>query len=155
MFVQVLHNDESEIDLLYYFTFRAMCQWTNQDYENCITDKTTLETHVAEITGYGNIALTNSEISFTFNVVYIHVDDKGNDEGESPDSLDQLDAITNNPMAHALRDEYSADLVVHIFHYARDGYYVGKGIGWVPSVFPTRSLGFSSSGGDRLLVRPG
>eukprot|EP00751_Fragilariopsis_kerguelensis_P044396 CAMPEP_0170982856 /NCGR_PEP_ID=MMETSP0736-20130129/3887_1 /TAXON_ID=186038 /ORGANISM="Fragilariopsis kerguelensis, Strain L26-C5" /LENGTH=456 /DNA_ID=CAMNT_0011406183 /DNA_START=355 /DNA_END=1721 /DNA_ORIENTATION=+ len=138
-------DDGSVVDLLYYFSRRAACQWLEKD-GFCILkaeDQSELETLVGQINTYGNTALSNSEIPTSFKVVKVHVD-LDYDEGTSISSSERLDWVMESVEAANLRDEYKADLVVDVFYANLNG---ATGIGMIPSEFPSRSDGYSSSGG--------
>jgi len=136
-------DDGTTITLLYYLTKRAMCQWTGQDYNSCVNDPERLVTMVGECTTYGNLALANSKVDYVYETVHIHVD-MDHDEGTSASTSERLDWITESATAHALRDEYAADLVVEVFYKAGRS---AAGRGHVPRSFPARQLGFSSQAG--------
>jgi len=143
-----------------------MCSWTDQSYDSCILDEAKqneLETDVAVITAYANKALSNSDVSFTFVTVKVHVDET-NDEGVHDLNYGLASKRLNeflrlgrngppNPDIESLRDEYHADLVVDVFYIEiapnRRG---ASGVGWVPEVFPARNQGYSSTGGSFSLV---
>jgi len=149
---RVLNDDDgSEVTLLYYFTKRAMCDWLEISYASCNYDSVALselETMAAVITTYANQALSNSGVSLIFTTAKVYVDED-HDEGTSENSGDRLNFITGYTPAELLRDEYAADLVVDVFYL---DYFGAAGIGWVPSLFPSRVYGYSSSGGMFSLV---
>jgi len=147
-------DDGSVVDLLYYFSHRAACQWLEKNTPCTIwrsEDQSQLETMVGLINAYGNTALSDSEIPTSFNVVKVHVD-VTYDEGTISAS-ERLDWVTESVIARNLRDEYKADLVVDVFYLMQPtGGISAEGVGWAPFTFPNRSRGYSSSGGSFELL---
>jgi len=147
-------DDGSVVDLLYYFSRRAACQWLEKDGFCTLEaeDQSELETLVGEINDYGNTALSNSQIPTSFNVVKVHVD-LVYDEGTSISSIDRLNWVAGSVEAANLRDEYKADLVVDVFYYYLQGYTnYASGIGMTPNFFPSRANGYSSTGGTFMFL---
>mmetsp|Transcript_9513 Transcript_9513/g.10584 ORF Transcript_9513/g.10584 Transcript_9513/m.10584 type:complete len:765 (-) Transcript_9513:72-2366(-) len=147
-------DDGSVVDLLYYFSRRAACQWLEKDGFCTLEaeDQSELETLVGEINDYGNTALSNSQIPTSFNVVKVHVD-LVYDEGTSISSTDRLNWVAGSIEAANLRDEYKADLVVDVFYYYLQGYTnYASGIGMTPNFFPSRANGYSSTGGTFMFL---
>jgi len=148
------------IDLLYFFTYRGMCQWLQKTYSTCTfdsTDQSDLETMVATITAYSNSALEDSKVMHngsntpvSYRTVKVYVDDISNDEGEGqPSSVTMLYGVRDSSTAQDLRDEFSADLVVHVFATDYNGAY---GIAFTPVFFPARDSGYSASAGKFSLL---
>merc|ERR1719253_312439 len=141
-------DDGSVITLLYHLTKRAMCNWSSQDYDTCqLTDaaRTTVETMAAQVTTWGNVALANSNIAYTYQNAGVYVDMEF-DEGTSTETLSRLNSITASPAAAALLTQYHADLFVDVFWKA-DYENRAAGIAWVPGSFPSRKYAFSSQVG--------
>ena len=111
-----------------------------------------LETNVQAFNQYSNQVLRDSEIDLTFTSVHIAIDESY-DESSSPSTYNSLMDLTNTgdglmENAHALRDEYGADLIVGIIYYP----WGSAGIAWVPATQPYRRLGVSISGGSYPFV---
>jgi len=150
---RALASDEgSVVDLLYFFSYRAACQWLDRTYpcKPDATDQSNLENMVGLINAYGNDALTNSNIPTSFNVVKVHID-LAHDEGTSISPVDRLYWVRESLVARNLRDEYNADLVVDVFYFSFS-FNGALGIGFVPAVTPDRSVGFTSSAGNTFSV---
>ena len=147
---------ESVIDILYVVTFRQMCHWTDQTFDACVLSenvKDQIASKVASLTAHVNTVFTSSLITATFNIVHIHIDDKANDESMNANVQDELDLVTTSGPVQALRDEYSADLVVHIFYLHQTSTVThAEGQGWTRTKYPNRSLGYSSVGGSSAVV---
>ena len=84
--------------------------------------------------------------------MHIAIDDSY-DKSSNPSTYDSLMDLTNTgdglmENAHALRDEYGADLIVGIIYYP----WGSAGIAWVPATQPYRRLGVSISGGSYPFV---
>eukprot|EP00751_Fragilariopsis_kerguelensis_P029263 CAMPEP_0170926826 /NCGR_PEP_ID=MMETSP0735-20130129/13120_1 /TAXON_ID=186038 /ORGANISM="Fragilariopsis kerguelensis, Strain L26-C5" /LENGTH=665 /DNA_ID=CAMNT_0011327191 /DNA_START=174 /DNA_END=2168 /DNA_ORIENTATION=- len=143
-------DDGSVVDLLYFFSHRAACQWLEKEYPYTLEadDQSALETLVGEINAYGNDALSDSGIPTSFNVVKVYVD-LIYDEGTFASSSEMLYWVRDSPVAGNLRDEYKADLVVDVFY---TGFGGAMGVGYVPQLFPTRNAGYSASGGRFSLL---
>ena len=112
-----------------------------------------LETNVQAFNQYSNQVLRDSDIDLTFTSVHIAIDESY-DESSSPSTYNSLMDLTNTgdglmENAHALRDEYGADLIVGIIYYPSGA----AGKAWVPLLQPARQFGVSISGGQYPLVR--
>ena len=138
-------DDGTVVDLLYFFSYRAACQWLEKTYPCTLKadDQSDLEGMVGVINAYGNTALSDSGIPTSFNVVKVHID-LTYDESTSISTFDRLKWVSGSLIARNLRDEYHADLVVDVFYTNYNG---AKGMGWIPKEFPDRVAGYSSSGG--------
>merc|ERR1719469_753136 len=84
-------DDGSRVDLLYFFSYRAACQWLEEDYpcKPDSDDQSKLEDMVGVINEYGNDAMSDSGIPTSFNVVKVHID-LTYDEGASISSNDRF-----------------------------------------------------------------
>jgi len=142
------NDGKTVIDVLFYFTWRAMCQWTSQPYQSCTdneNEKVKLKNLVSTFVSYANNVYTNSLISLSIKPI-VHVGGKdGYDEGSfnnSPSNF--LNDLTSNKVndVQMLRNTYKADLVAGIAYGNIQG---TSGIAWKPSSFPSRSLGFSAT----------
>jgi len=138
-------EEDTVVDVLFYYTWRAMCLWTNQVYESCKYNKdekaqikSLVKAYVTSTNDVFKKSLTGVRIKSTFSI--------GSKEGYDEEASNNdhiLDDLTYNRVddVHKLRNEKGADLVVGIAFGAKSGV-IGRA--WVPKIFPSRSLGFSS-----------
>jgi len=142
------NDGKTVVDVLFYFTWRAMCQWTSQSYQSCTdneNEKMKLKNLVSTFVIYANKVYANSLINLSIKPI-VHVGGKdGYDEGRfnnNPSNF--LNDLTLNKVddVQMLRNTYKADLVAGIAYGTIQG---TSGIAWQPTTFPSRSLGFSAT----------
>jgi len=142
-----ISEEDTVVDVLYYYTWRAMCSWTDQVYESCKYN----EDEKAQIKGLVKAYATSTNNVFKNSLTGVRIKSafsigskEGYDEGAS-NNVQLLKKLTDNEVGtddvHSLRNEKGADLVVGIAFREYNGV---AGVGWVPKTFPTRSQGFSS-----------
>jgi len=139
-------EEDTVVDVLYYYTWRAMCQWTSQVYESCKYN----EDEKAQIKGLVKAYATSTNDVFKNSLTGVRIKSAfsiGSKEGYDEEALNNvhfLYKLTDNEVddVHSLRNEKGADLVVGIAFSANQN--TVSGLAWVPKTFPSRSLGFSS-----------